>query len=41
MNKLDDIDFMEFVGSLEQQYLIRLSEEAESIIDRFCPGNRK
>lgn len=38
MNKLDDIDFMEYVGSLEAQYLTHLGEFSEDIKERFKGG---
>ncbi len=38
MNKLDDIDFMEFVGNLEKQYLAHLSDFRDEIVDRFSGG---
>ena len=38
MNRLDDVDFMEFVGGLEEQYLIRLTDVSDDIVDRFSEG---
>jgi len=38
MKKLDDIDFLEFVGSLEKQYLAHLSDFRDEIADRFSGG---
>lgn len=35
MKKLDDIDFIAFVGKLEDQYLIHLSDAKDEILDRF------
>jgi twinkle protein len=38
MNELKDIDFMEYVGKLESQYVVRLSDMKDEIYDRMESG---
>ena len=39
MKNLNDVDFIQYVGKLEAQYLMYLSDSSEDVIERFGGSN--